>query len=68
MEVVQCPGCCSARESPWYPFGRRLGGPQSWSGHNGEEKKSLPLLGIESQSSSPQLSLYTDSVTPASIL
>jgi len=26
-------------KSTWYPLGRRLGEPQSWSGHNGEEKK-----------------------------
>jgi hypothetical protein len=24
--------------SAWYPFSRRLGGPQNWSGQNGEEK------------------------------
>jgi len=28
---------------------RRLGGPQSWSGHSGLEKNSQPLLGIEPQ-------------------
>jgi hypothetical protein len=32
--------------SLWYPLGR-LGGPQSWSGHGGEEKNSQPLLGLE---------------------
>jgi hypothetical protein len=26
--------------SPWYPLDRRLGGPQSQSGHGGEEKNS----------------------------
>jgi len=31
----------------WYPLVRRLGGPQSQFGHGGEEKNSLPLLGIE---------------------
>jgi len=25
-------------KSPWYPLDRRLGGPQSHSGHGGEEK------------------------------
>jgi hypothetical protein len=25
-------------KSPWYPFDRRLGRPQSWSGWRGEEK------------------------------
>jgi hypothetical protein len=32
---------------PWYPLDRRLGGPQSHSGHGGEEKKSQPPPGIE---------------------
>jgi hypothetical protein len=27
-------------KSPWYPLDRRLGGPQSRSGHGGEEKNS----------------------------
>jgi hypothetical protein len=34
-------------KSPWYPLDRRLGGPQSQSGHSGEEKNSQPLLGLE---------------------
>jgi hypothetical protein len=25
-------------KSPWYPFDRRVGGPQSWSGCSGKEK------------------------------
>jgi hypothetical protein len=33
---------------PWYPFDRRLSGPQSWSGRGGEEKNSRPLPGLES--------------------
>jgi hypothetical protein len=32
-------------KSPWYPLGRRLGGPQSRSGRGGEEKNSQPLPG-----------------------
>jgi hypothetical protein len=28
--------------SPWYPLGKRLGGPQSCSGRGGEEKNSQP--------------------------
>jgi hypothetical protein len=35
-------------KSPWYPLDRRLGGPQSQSGCNGEEKNSQPLPGLES--------------------
>jgi hypothetical protein len=31
-------------ESPWCPLDRRLGGPQSWSGHGDEEKNSQPLI------------------------
>jgi hypothetical protein len=27
-------------KSPWYPLDRGLGGPQSLSGHGGEEKNS----------------------------
>jgi len=34
-------------KSPWYPLDRRLGGPQSCSGHGGEEKNSQPPPGIE---------------------
>jgi hypothetical protein len=36
-------------KSPWYPLDRRLGGPQSRSGHGGEEKNSQPPSGIEPQ-------------------
>jgi hypothetical protein len=35
-------------KSPWYPLSKRLGGPQSQSGHGGEEKISQPVLGLES--------------------
>jgi hypothetical protein len=34
-------------KSPWYPLDRRLGGPQSQSGHGGEEKNSQLLPGLE---------------------
>jgi len=30
----------------WYPLIRRLSGPQSWSGHSGEEKNFQPLPGL----------------------
>jgi hypothetical protein len=41
----------------WYSLDRRLGGPQSWYGCDGEEKDLLPLPGIELRtlSSSPWL-------------
>jgi hypothetical protein len=32
----------SQGKSPWYTLDRRLGGPQSRSGHGGEEKNSQP--------------------------
>jgi hypothetical protein len=32
----------SQGKSPWYPFNRRLGGPQSWSGRHGEVKILAP--------------------------
>jgi hypothetical protein len=31
----------------WYPLDKRLGRPQSLSGHSGEEKNSQPLLGLK---------------------
>jgi hypothetical protein len=34
-------------KSPWYPFDRRLGGPQSRSGRGGEERNSQHLLALE---------------------
>jgi hypothetical protein len=34
-------------KSPWYPLDRRLGGPQSQSGHSGEEKNSQLLLRLK---------------------
>jgi hypothetical protein len=39
--------------SPCYPLGRRVGGPQSWSGRCEVEKNLLPLSGIEPRPSSP---------------
>jgi hypothetical protein len=34
-------------KEPQYPLDRRVGGPQSRSGHGGEEKNSQPLPGLE---------------------
>jgi hypothetical protein len=34
-------------KSPRYPLYRRLGGPKSRSGHDGKEKNSQPLPGLE---------------------
>jgi hypothetical protein len=50
MEVgghLHAPATLPLGKDPWYALNRRLGGPQSWFGCGGEEKKSLPLLGIE---------------------
>jgi hypothetical protein len=33
--------------SPWYPLNISLGGPQNQSGHFGEEKKFLPMSGVQ---------------------
>jgi len=38
-------------KEPRYPFDRRLSGPQSGSGRDGEEKNSQTLLGIEPRES-----------------
>jgi hypothetical protein len=43
MEVggqLHAPAAYSHGKSPCYPLDRRLGGPQSRSGHGGEEKNS----------------------------
>jgi hypothetical protein len=34
-------------KNPWYPLDRKLGGPQSRSGHGGEEKNSQSLPRLE---------------------
>jgi len=50
MEVsgqLHAPAALLLGNSPWYPLDRRLGGPQSQSGHGVEEKNSQPPPGIE---------------------
>jgi hypothetical protein len=47
------------RKSPWYPLDRRLGGPESWSLHGGEEKNSQPLPGLEPLIIQPVAQRYT---------
>jgi hypothetical protein len=54
-------------EGPWYPFSRRLGGPQSRSGRRGEEKILEPT-GTRTLSPSvvqPVASRYIDYAIPA---
>jgi hypothetical protein len=46
-----------SRKEPQYPLDRRLGVPQSWSGHGGKEKNSCPCW--ESNSGHPTHSLVT---------
>jgi hypothetical protein len=46
---ASCPGRFILRNrAPDNPLNRRLGGPQSRSEHDGEEKNSQPLPGLES--------------------
>jgi len=44
---LHVPAVFPQAKSPWYPLDRKLGGPQSRSGHNGEEKNSQPLPRLE---------------------
>jgi hypothetical protein len=46
-------------KKPWYPLDSRLGGPQSRSGHGGEEKNSQILPGLESPIIQPVAQRYT---------
>jgi hypothetical protein len=48
----------SQGKSPCHPLDRRLGGPQSWSGHSSEEKNSQTLLGFEPLIIQPSPVLY----------
>jgi hypothetical protein len=50
MEVsgqIYAPAASSQGRSPWYPFDRRLGGPQSRSGRGGKNRNSQPLPRLE---------------------
>jgi hypothetical protein len=38
---------CRREKGPWNPLNRKVGGLQCWSGHDEEEKGSLPLKRIE---------------------
>jgi hypothetical protein len=46
-------------KSPWYPLDRRMGGPQSRSGCNGEEKNFQPLPGLEPPIIEPVVQRWT---------
>jgi hypothetical protein len=65
MEVsdkLHAPAALPPGKDPGYPFGRRLCGPQSRSGHGGVEKNSQPLPGIEPQIIQPVAQRYTTPV------
>jgi hypothetical protein len=47
------PWLSQPRKEARYPFTRMRGGLQSWSGHSGEEKNLLSLLGCEPQNIQP---------------
>jgi hypothetical protein len=49
----------TAPKEPLAPIGRRLRGPQRWSGHSGEKTNSQPLLGIEPLIIKPITQCYT---------
>jgi hypothetical protein len=53
------------RNEALYQLNRRLGGPQSWSEHFGEETNLFLLLGFKSQIIQPVASHYTDYATLA---
>jgi hypothetical protein len=46
-------------KSTWYPLDRRLGGPQSRSGHGDEEKNSKPIPELEPPIIQPVAQRYT---------
>jgi hypothetical protein len=46
-------------KSPWYPLVMQLSGPQSRSGHRGEEKNSQPLSGLKPLIIQPVTQHYT---------
>jgi hypothetical protein len=56
MEVssqLHAPAALPSGIKPLYPLDRRLGGPQSWFGLDGDDKNLLPLPDIEPRSFSP---------------
>ena len=58
--VAQRPLCALVR-ARWYPLNRRSHGPKGRSGRFGEEKKRVPLMGIDTRFfGHPVTSQYTD--------
>jgi len=56
---LHAPAALSPGKSPHYPLDRRLGGPQSWSGWGGKEKKSQHFPYQELNPSHPACSLVS---------
>jgi hypothetical protein len=56
---LHAPAAYPQGKSPWYPLDRWLGGPQSRSGHGGEQKNSQPLPRQEPLIAQPVAQRYT---------
>jgi hypothetical protein len=61
---VVSPGSCTLEEEEPVPLDRQLGGPQSWSGHFGEEKNGHLCWDLNHISVVVQPSHYTASLQP----
>jgi hypothetical protein len=62
MEVsgqLHDPAALPPGKRPWCPLDRRLGGPQSRSGRDGEKKNYQPPLGLEPPIIQPVVRTYT---------
>jgi len=62
MEVsgqFHAPTALPPGKEPLYPLCRRLSGPQSRSGHGGEEKNSQSLMGLEPPIIQPVVQRHT---------
>jgi hypothetical protein len=55
-----CIGCFNPGKELPVVFDKRLGGPQIWSGHYGDEINFFPLTEIEPRASQPAARRYTD--------
>jgi len=55
-------------KSPWYPLDRRMGGPQSRFGGDGEEKNSQSLPGLETPVIQPVVQRYTTELSQPLII
>jgi hypothetical protein len=70
MEVsgqLHVPVALPPGKRPCYPLDRRLSGPQSRSGHDGEEKNSQPPPGLEPPIIQPVAQRYTTTIMHLSL-